>query len=48
MTLTDGAIRKAKPGTKAVKHYDSGGLYLDKLKSDCVRGSASTEVVVDG
>jgi integrase len=29
MTLTDTAIRKAKPGMKAVRMYDGGGLYLE-------------------
>lgn len=27
--LTDTAVRKAKPGKKAVRHFDSGGLYLE-------------------
>jgi hypothetical protein len=27
--LTDTAARNAKPGTKAVKLFDSGGLYLE-------------------
>jgi hypothetical protein len=28
MPLTDTAIRNAKPGNKAKKMFDSGGLYL--------------------
>ena len=29
MPLSDTAIRNAKPGEKAVKPFDGGGLYLE-------------------
>ena len=33
MTLTDTAIRKAKPSDKVQKLYDAGGLYLEIARS---------------
>ena len=29
MSLTDSAIRKAKPTTKTLRMFDGGGLYLE-------------------
>jgi hypothetical protein len=33
MTLSDTAIRNAKPGSKPVRLFDGGGLYLELAPS---------------